>query len=106
MNLGNASAKASQRRVFSECIHFAAILSRMSAIKGRARRPENTPTVLFQARVNSAIREEVNAAATASGVSSGMYLEALLLMTLEAEGQLPVLDLFRPRQEELPIPAA
>ena len=82
------------------------MLNDMSAIKGRARRPENTPTVLFQARVNSAIREEVNAAATASGVSSGMYLEALLRMTLEAEGQLPVLDLFPLRQEELHIPAA
>lgn len=77
----------------------------MSAIKGRARRPENTPTVLFQARVDASIREKVNVAATASGVSAGLYLEALLRLTLEAEGQLPVLDLV-PHQEELPIQAA
>lgn len=77
----------------------------MSAIKGRARRPENTPTVLFQARVDVRIREEVNVAATASGVSAGLYLETLLRQTLEVDGQLPVLDLI-PHQEELPIPAA
>lgn len=75
----------------------------MSAIKGRARRPENTPTVLFQARVPAVIREEVNAAATASGVSTGLYLETLLRMTLEIDGQLPVLDLSPSGQLELPI---
>ncbi|MET0886883.1 MAG: hypothetical protein ABWX92_10570 [Mycetocola sp.] len=78
----------------------------MSAIKGRARRPENTPTVLFQARVNASIREVVNRAATASGISSGLYLEALLSKTLDAKGQLPVLDLTPEDVLELPIYAS
>lgn len=78
----------------------------MSAIKGRARRPENTPTVLFQARISTTVREEVNAAATASGVSTGIYLEALLLKTVHLEGQLPVLDILRHKGEELDFPAA
>jgi hypothetical protein len=79
------------------------MLSGMSAIKGRARRPENTPTVLFQARVDAAIREVVNAAATASGVSAGLYLEAFLSKAVDAEGRLPVLELAPDYRLEGPI---
>lgn len=96
--------KSLVRRVRAECIHAAAMLGAMSAIKGRARRPENTPTVLLQARVNAAIREQLNTAASASGISSGLYLEALLSKTLNSEGQLPVLDLTTDNPGS-PIPA-
>jgi antitoxin component of RelBE/YafQ-DinJ toxin-antitoxin module len=78
----------------------------MSAIKGRARRLENAPTVLLQARVAPEIRAEVQAAAAASGVSIAYYLETFLRAQMMSEGALPLVELPRPQQEELPIPAA
>jgi DNA-binding transcriptional ArsR family regulator len=78
----------------------------MAVAKGSKIRRDHTPTVLFQTRVDPAIRAEVNLAAAASGVSTGIYLEALLRRTLEDLGKLPVLDLIRDQKEELLIPAA
>ena len=78
----------------------------MAVAKGSRIRRDHTPTVLFQTRVDPAIRAEVNQAAAASGVSTGIYLEALLRLTLADQGQLPVLDLIRDPKEELLIPAA
>ena len=78
----------------------------MSAARGRIRRPDNVPTVLLQARVAPSVREQVAAAAKASGVSFAFYLEALLQQEIEAHGQLPVLEVGRPQREELPIAAA
>jgi hypothetical protein len=78
----------------------------MAVAKGSRIRRDHTPTVLFQTRVDPAIRAEVNLAAAASGVSTGIYLEALLRRTLEDLGKLPVLDLISDQKEELLIPAA
>jgi hypothetical protein len=78
----------------------------MAVAKGSRIRRDHTPTVLFQTRVDPAIRAEVNQAAAASGVSTGIYLEALLRLTLADQGQLPILDLIRDPKEELLIPAA
>jgi hypothetical protein len=78
----------------------------MSAMRGRTRRPDNSPTVLLQGRVSAAIRDEVRDAADASGVSLALYLETLIARSRE-DGHLPVYtDLARPQWEELPIPAA
>lgn len=78
----------------------------MAVTKGSRIRRDHTPTVLFQTRVDPAIRAVVNQAAAASGVSTGIYLEALLRLTLADQGQLPVLDLIPDAKEELLIPAA
>ncbi|MBG6060014.1 hypothetical protein RCH16_003470 [Cryobacterium sp. MP_M5] len=78
----------------------------MAVTKGSRIRRDHTPTVLFQTRVDPAIRAVVNQAAAASGVSTGIYLEALLRLTLADQGHLPVLDLIRDPKEELLIPAA
>lgn len=85
---------------------FNAMIVSMAVAKGSRIRPDHTPTVLFQTRVDPAIRAEVNQAAAASGVSTGIYLEALLRQTLAEQGQLPVLDLIPNSNEELLIPAA
>jgi hypothetical protein len=78
----------------------------MSAIRSRARRPENVPTVLLQGRVAPEIRAEVQAAAAASGVSIAYYLEAFIGGIVRDQGALPQVDAPRPRSEELSIPAA
>lgn len=78
----------------------------MSAIAGRQRRQENAPTVLLQARVAPEIREEVQAAAAASGVSIAYYLENMLRAQIFENGALPLVALPRPNNMELPIPAA
>jgi hypothetical protein len=78
----------------------------MSAIAGRQRRQENAPTVLLQARVAPEIREEVQAAAAASGVSIAYYLENMLRAQISENGALPLVALPRPKNVELPIPAA
>jgi len=78
----------------------------MSAIAGRQRRQENAPTVLLQARVAPEIREEVQAAAAASGVSIAYYLENMLRAQIYENGALPLVALPRPNNMELPIPAA
>lgn len=85
---------------------FNAKIVSMAVAKGSRIRRDHTPTVLFQTRVDPAIRAEVNQAAAASGVSTGIYLEALLRLTLADKGQLPVLDLIPNSNEELLIPAA
>lgn len=85
---------------------FNAKIVSMAVAKGSRIRRDHTPTVLFQTRVDPAIRAEVNQAAAASGVSTGIYLEALLRLTLADKGQLPVLDLIPNPNEELLIPAA
>ena len=78
----------------------------MSAIKGRAKRADNAPTVLLQARVTPDVREEVKAAAAASGVSVAYYLDTFLRELVQMNGALPRVAAPRPQAEELPIPAA
>lgn len=78
----------------------------MSAIKGRHRRAENSPTVLLQARVAPEIRQEVQAAAAASNVSIAYYLETFIRQQIREQGSLPPVDLPTRREQELPIPAA
>lgn len=78
----------------------------MSAMRGRARRPENVPTVLLQGRVSPETRVEVQAAAEASGVSIAYYLEALIADLVRENGALPTVERPIPQKEELPIPAA
>jgi len=77
----------------------------MSAVRGRARRAENTPTVPLQGRVDPVVRQTLDAAAEASGLSLGLYVDLFVTRTLETEGKLPVLRLAS-HQEELPIEAA
>ena len=70
----------------------------VSAIKGRAKRTDNAATVLLQTRVIPEVRDAVHSAAERSGVSVALYLEALVLRYIEAEGELPslaVLDRIR-----------
>lgn len=78
----------------------------MSAIKGRHRRAENSPTVLLQARVAPEIRAEIQAAAAASNVSIAYYLENFLRQQIREQGSLPPVELPKPQAQELPIPAA
>ena len=85
---------------------FPATIGRMSAIKGRHRRAENSPTVLLQARVAPEIREEIQAAAAASGVSIAYYLENFFRQQIREQGSLPTVELPRRQALELPIPAA
>lgn len=85
---------------------FAQKTARMSAIKGRAKRADNAPTVLLQARVTPDVREEVKAAAAASGVSLAYYLDTFLRELVQTNGALPLVAAPRPQAEELPIPAA
>jgi len=85
---------------------FAQKTAPMSAIKGRAKRADNAPTVLLQARVTPDVREEVKAAAAASGVSLAYYLDTFLRELVQLNGALPLVAAPRPQAEELPIPAA
>jgi antitoxin component of RelBE/YafQ-DinJ toxin-antitoxin module len=79
----------------------------MSAAKGRVRRADNTATILMQARVPAEVRDEIRAAAEASGVSFALYIETFIMRTAHERGMLPVYtDIARPQWEELPIPAA
>ena len=92
----------------SPCMHTAATMGHMSAQPNRKRRAENAPTVLLQGRVAPQVRDEVHAAAQASGVSLAYYLEALITDLVRERGSLPLVT--NPRamsqQEELPIPIA
>ena len=88
-------------------MHTRGNMTRMSAQPSRKRRPENAPTVLLQGRVAPRVRDEVHAAAQASGVSLAYYLEALITDLVRERGSLPLVA--NPRtadQEELPIPIA
>lgn len=85
---------------------FCSMILCMSAIKGRARRQENVPTVLLQARIAPEVRQEVQAAAAASGVSIAFYLETFLRDQIRTQGALPLVARPQPQSEELPIPAA
>lgn len=90
------------RRTLATYAYINASITDMSANRGRARRPDNVPTVLLQARVSPDIRDEVSAAAAASGVSLAFYLESLLKRDLAESGRLPIFEI-RPQLEELPI---
>jgi hypothetical protein len=82
----------------------------MAQIKGRATRPKGvaTATVLLQGRVPQEIRDEVTAAAEASGVSMAYYLEQLVRDLVAERGAMPTVA--KPahyrQSEELSIPAA
>ncbi|MFD1716040.1 hypothetical protein ACFSBZ_16315 [Amnibacterium flavum] len=78
----------------------------MAAQFGRARRPDNVPTVLLQGRVAPDARERVAQAAEESGVSVSYYLERLIRDLVMEHGALPLVDKPVPQREELPIPAA
>jgi len=97
---------ATRRKMAHWYAYQCAMLARMSAIKARARRADNAPTVLLQGRVSPDTRAEVQAAAAESGVSIAYYLDALIMQLVEERGSLPVVDRPRPQREELPIPAA
>ncbi len=73
---------------------------------GRARRPDNAPTVLLQARVHPDARRTVQEAAERSGVSIAFYMNALIARLAEDPDGLPIIPPARAQQEELPIPAA
>lgn len=87
-------------------MHTFGSIAFMSAIRGRGRRPDRQPYVLLQARIPPELREDIQAAAEASGASIAFYVESLLKSVRDEHGGLPVLDVGRPQQEELPIPAA
>lgn len=80
----------------------------MSAVRGRAPRSRRNPvpTVSLQARVSLEVREGIEQAAATSGVSLAYYLESFFRDQLANNGQLPVVEVPRPQQEELHIPAA
>ena len=75
----------------------------MSGIRTRALRPNNSPTVLLQARVAPEARAAVQDAAERSGVSIAYYMEALICRLVEENRGLPVIQSRRPQREELPI---
>ncbi|MEV8241984.1 hypothetical protein AB0O90_17195 [Microbacterium testaceum] len=71
----------------------------------RARRPDDAPTVLLQGRVSPETRDEVKAAAAASGVTVAYYLEALIAKLIDENGSMPLVD--RPKRDranQLDIP--
>jgi len=78
-------------------------MNHMAVTKGTVTRTVNTPSVLLQARIDPALKDEIAAAAAESGVSTAYYLEALLRAQM-AEGFLPRIAPTRTRQQlELPI---
>lgn len=81
-------------------------LDGMAAIKGRARRPANAPTVLMQLRVSPESRAILQNAAEECGVSAAQYADALLRYLDQELGQMPRLYARPPQAEELPIPAS
>lgn len=95
-------AKKTHRQPSRTYAYINESIAGMSANRGRVRRPDNVPTVLLQARVSPDIRDEVSAAAAASGVSLAFYLESLLKRDLAESGRLPIFEI-RPQLEELPI---
>lgn len=78
----------------------------MSGIKGLARRPDGSPTVLLQGRVSPETRERVHDAAARSGISIAYYLDILVGRLVEEQGSLPTVSKparpSRPTQEALP----
>lgn len=65
----------------------------------RARRPDDAPTVLLQGRVSPETRDEVKAAAAASGVTVAYYLEALIAKLVNENGTMPLVD--RPKRDRV-----
>lgn len=84
------------------------MIGRMAQIKGRATRSKTkaTATVLLQGRVPQEIRDQVTAAAEASGVSMAYYLEQLVRDLVAERGEMPLVEkpAYYRRQEELTIP--
>lgn len=78
----------------------------MSDYGRRARRANYAPTVLLQGRVSPEARDDVKAAAEASGVTMSYYLETLIKNLVDENGGMPLVDSPRPQRQELPIPAA
>lgn len=77
----------------NDCIRRGVMIYHMSAIKGRSRRQSaGSATVPVQARVPVEIRELLNSATMASGISAGLYLESLVLSIVRTNGQLPVFE--------------
>jgi hypothetical protein len=76
----------------------------MSAVRGRERRQDNTPTVLFQTRVNPDFRAALHRAADRSGVSLALYMDVFIRSALDENGELPDVSVGRRHQDlELPI---
>lgn len=65
----------------------------------RARRPDDAPTVLLQGRVSPETRDEVKAAAAASGVTVAYYLEALIAKLVDENGAMPLVE--RPKRDRV-----
>ena len=80
----------------------------MSAPANRRRRAINTPTVLFQGRISPHVKEEITAAAAASGVTMAYYLDALVQDLVNEHGHLPLVATpeSKSTQQELPITTA
>lgn len=71
----------------------------------RARRANDAPTVLLQGRVSPDVRDDVRAAAEASGVTMSYYLEALFTKLVEEQGCMPLVDPpRRDRANQLDLP--
>ncbi len=76
----------------------------MAAIKGRAKRPANVPTVILQARVRPAVRDKAHAAAAALGISVAAYIEQLVAHEQVDEKGRPLWWVCEDAdQEELPL---
>lgn len=80
----------------------------MSFPANRTRRVTTMPTVVMQGRVIPQVRDQVQAAAEASGVTMSYYLEALITELVRERGELPTVP--KPgipsTQQELPIQMA
>ena len=80
----------------------------MSFPANRTRRVTTMPTVVMQGRVIPQVRDQVQAAAEASGVTMSYYLEALITELVREHGELPTVP--KPgiptTQQELPIQMA
>lgn len=77
----------------------------MSTSANRVRRADNAPSVLLQGRISPEIKDEIAAAAAASGVSIAYYLEALVNDLVAEHGTLPLVSAPAryTTQQELPI---
>ena len=77
----------------------------MSAPANRKRRAINAPTVLFQGRISPSVKEEINQAAAASGVTMAYYLDTLIADLVAQHGALPLVatPATKTTQQELPI---
>ncbi len=76
----------------------------MAAIKGRAKRPGNAPTVVLHARVAPAVRDKAHAAAAALGISVAAYIEQLVAHEQVDERGRPMWWPAHDTQEELTLP--